>query len=323
MRVRLFAVAVVGCFSLLPATASAVHVRCGDTITQDTTLDTDVVCTDQDPVGLLIGANDVTLRFNGNSIQGAGVADSNGIADDGTARSGVRIQGASTGTIEGFEDGIDLDAANSQVLKLVVTATGVGIAMRGDGNHIYKSTVTMNQGSGFAGIEVQGNDVFLGANQIVGSALTSPDDGIVVYGDRPEVIYNNVDGCAFDGVILGTYTAGMVALNTVTNCDIGYNVSGTGIKIQTNNASGNCIGMVVDDPAAFVRYNDAHDNCADGIVVMQAGATVRKNRANDNADYGINAPVGTIDLGLNVAGRNGVANCLNVVCAAPPPLPPS
>ena len=319
MRVRLFTVAVVACLGLLPATASAVHVQCGDTITQDTTLDSDVVCTDQNSVGLVIGGDDLTLQLNGYTLQGADVANSDGIADDGTARSGIAIRGSLTGTIEGFEDGVDLDAANSKVMKLGVTATGYGVAIRGDGNYIYRVTVDMSAGSGIAGIEALGNGLFLGANQILGSPLTSPDDGIVVYGDNPEIIYNNVTGCAFDGVVAGTYTAGMIARNTVTGCDIGFTPSGTGIKIQTNNASGNCIGMVVDDPAAFVRYNDAHNNCAEGILILQAGATVKRNRANNNADHGINAAVGTIDLGENVAGGNGVANCLNLVCAAPPP----
>ena len=55
MRVRSLAIAALGCLWLLPATASAVHVQCGDTITQETVLDSDVVCTAQDPVGLVIG----------------------------------------------------------------------------------------------------------------------------------------------------------------------------------------------------------------------------------------------------------------------------
>ena len=82
--------------------------------------------------------------------------------------------------------------------------------------------------------------------------------------------------------------------------------SGTGIRIQTNEASGNCIGMVIDDPAARVRWNHANDNCSHGIFVMQPGASLLKNFANNNADFGIDAPEGTIDLGSNTAtGRRG------------------
>ena len=110
MRVRSLAIAALGCLWLLPATASAAHVQCGDTITQVTVLDSDVVCTAQDPVGLVIGANDVELGLKGYTIRGAGAAGTDGIADDGTARSGVTIR---TGSITGFEDGVDLDVSNS------------------------------------------------------------------------------------------------------------------------------------------------------------------------------------------------------------------
>jgi parallel beta-helix repeat protein len=318
MRARCFVVAALGCFWLLTATASAVHVQCGDTIAQYTVLDSDVVCTDQDPVGLVIGANDVKLRLDGHTIQGAGAPGSDGIADDGTARSGVIIKGGAGGAITGFEDGVDLDVSNGTIMKLAVDATAVGISARGDDNFIWGNSVDMTGGAGFAAIEALGDDTFVWGNVVTGSA-TSLDDGIVVHGNNPEIVYNSVDGCAFDGVIATTYTAGMVARNTVTNCEFGFNPSGTGLRLQANSASGNFIGIVIDDPAAFVRRNTANDNGAVGILIVQAGATVRGNTANNNAEIGIDAPVGTIDKGENTATGNGTTDCLVVVCL--PPLP--
>ena len=315
MRTRILVAAALGCLWLLPATASGSHVVCGQTITELTVLDSDVVCTDQDPVGLVIGGDNFTLWLQGHSIVGADAALSHGIADDGTVRSGVTIRG---GSISGFDNGVDLDASASQVMGLTVGANSVGIALRGTGNYIFRNTVDMGAAAGFAGIEALGDDSHLWGNTVTGSA-TSPDDGIVVHGNNPRIIANSVTGCAFDGVIVTTYTAGLVARNSVTGCDIGFAPSGTGIKLQTNVASGNCIGIVVDDPAALVRWNTANDNCTEGIVIGQPGATLLKNVANNNIDIGIDAPDGTIDEGGNTATGNGVADCLGVVCLPPAP----
>ena len=165
--------------------------------------------------------------------------------------------------------------------------------MRGNGNYFHKNTVDMSTGSGFAGIEAIGDDTYLWGNIVTGSPQTSPDDGIVVHGNNPRIVLNSVDGCAFDGVIVDSYTDGIVARNTVTNCDIGYHPVGYGPQAsRPTSASGNCIGMVVDDPAALVRWNHANDNCSEGIVVGQPGATLCKNMANNNVDIGIDAPDG-------------------------------
>ena len=51
-----------------PAFAS--HVYCGDTITTDTTLDTDLI--DCPSNGIVIGADDITLDLNGHVIDGDG-----------------------------------------------------------------------------------------------------------------------------------------------------------------------------------------------------------------------------------------------------------
>src|SRR5687767_12478003 len=136
MRIRLLVLAAFVCLLAFPAYAPASHVACGDTITAETVLDGDLTCTEN--VGLVIGADDFTLWLNGHTITGPGVdADgSDGIADDGTARSGVVVRG---GTITGFQDGVDLDASNSEVKGLQVVAGAVGISVRGNDNFIYRN----------------------------------------------------------------------------------------------------------------------------------------------------------------------------------------
>ena len=283
-------------------------------------LDSDIICPSTATDGLVIGGNDFTVWLQGHTIQGPGVdmAGTDGIIDDGVAHSGVTVRG---GTITGFEDGVDLDVTDSAAKGLSVAAGGVGISLRGAGNTLYRNTVDMTNAAGvtgFSGIESLGDNPYVWGNVVNGSAETGPDDGIVINGENPLIILNTVTGCGFDGVIASAYTAGLVALNNVTGCDIGITPSGMGIKLQSNTTSGNCIGMVVDDPTALVRWNTANDNCTEGIVIGQEGAALKKNTANNNVDIGIDAPPNTIDLGGNTATGNAT-DCLGVVCTAPAP----
>jgi hypothetical protein len=72
MRVRdasMFVALAAACLALTAGQASASHVSCGDTITADTTLDSDLV--DCPSNGIVIGADDITLDLNGHTIDGA------------------------------------------------------------------------------------------------------------------------------------------------------------------------------------------------------------------------------------------------------------
>ena len=51
---------------LLVPPASATHVGCGDVVTQDTTLDSDLLCEGD---GLIVAASDVTLDLGGHVIR--------------------------------------------------------------------------------------------------------------------------------------------------------------------------------------------------------------------------------------------------------------
>ena len=306
MLFRTLVIVACACLWLLPAQASAAHITCGDMITGDVVLDGDVICDETATEGLVIGGDDITVWLEGHSIIGAGgdLPGTDGIRDDGSPRSGVTIRG---GTVTGFEDGIDLDADDSEVKGMRVESVGsLGMSVRGARNYVYRNTT---DSAGFAGIEAIGEDAYLWGNHVLGT----PDDGIIVDGEDPRVVLNSVQGCAFDGIIVTGYSAGIVARNNVTGCDIGFSPSGRGLKLQTNEATGNCIGMFVDDPGALVRWNTASDNCSEGIIVGQAGATLSKNTANNNVDIGIDAVLGTIDGGGNTATGNDV-DCLGVVC---------
>jgi hypothetical protein len=66
----LLGLAVAGVIALSGGQARASHVGCGDTITTDTTLDSDLIdCANN---GIVIGADDITLDLNGHVIDGDG-----------------------------------------------------------------------------------------------------------------------------------------------------------------------------------------------------------------------------------------------------------
>jgi hypothetical protein len=179
--------------------------------------------------------------------------------------------------------------------------------MRGADNFVYRITTDLD---GFSAIQVAGPNAYLWGNVVRGL----PTYGLIVDGENPLIVLNRVEACVFDGILVTGYSAGKIAINTVTGCDIGISPSGRSIKVQKNDASGNCIGIFVEDPDARVRANTANANCSEGIVIGQPGARVWQNVANDNVEIGIDAVEGTIDGGLNVATGNGLENCLGVIC---------
>ena len=104
-------------FSAGPASAS--HVRCGDTITANTTLDSDLV--DCPSNGILIGADGITLDLNGHTIAGDDEpfepCPVDQPCDIGVLNEGhddVTIQG---GTVRGFGPGVGVVQANRNRLR--------------------------------------------------------------------------------------------------------------------------------------------------------------------------------------------------------------
>src|SRR3954463_3663307 len=94
MRIGITAVVgavVVALFLVLYAgEALADHVRCGDTITRSTTLDSDLVCSGSLP-GIRAGADAVTLDLNGHLVDHSGIGPgiSNPGFDDVTLQNGA------------------------------------------------------------------------------------------------------------------------------------------------------------------------------------------------------------------------------------------
>jgi hypothetical protein len=296
--------------ALTSAPAPAATVACGDAITQDTIVENDIVCSDPADIGVVIAADNITVRFRHHTIMGAGASGlgSIGITDDGVERTGVTIRDAH---IDGFDTGIYMNAANTDVWGMTFTGVDTGMYLAGDGNYVYRNTMAS---SGTIGLDIAGNGVYLWGNWITGA----PESGIAVAGDNPLIVRNVVTGCSvFDGITISGYTTfAKVAQNTVTGCDSGIYMAGAGdhAHLQSSEVSGNCDGLFVTDPTALVWRNNAHDNTCTGISIGAAGATVKENTANNNGSIGIDAVTGTIDGGGNKASGNPDQDCFVVVC---------
>jgi copper-binding protein NosD len=296
-------------FALTGAPAPAATLACGDKITQDTIVENDIVCTDPAAIGLVIGADNITVRFRGHSITGAGALGqgSAGIATD-VEHTGVMVRDAH---IDGFDSGIAMSATNSDVRGNVFSNVDTGMSVFGDGNFVYRNVMAS---AGTLGLDIFGNDVYLWGNWVTGK----PAAGIAVDGDNSLVVRNKVLGCSgFDGITISGYsTFSKVAQNTVTGCDSGIAMVGAGnhAHLQSSNVSGNCDGLFVTDPTAFVWRNNAHDNRCSGISLGEAGATVQENAADNNGGIGIDAVLGTIDGGGNHASGNPDGDCFVVIC---------
>jgi hypothetical protein len=302
---------------VLPAApALATHVECGDTITRDTTLDSDVVCEGETygVTAITIAADDVTLDLAGHAVSGEAAyhEGSNGIAAD-APRTGLTIRG---GTVRGFGAGINLLASRTVVAGMKsLDNGGVGIWVRGDDNVVRENEV---RHTGEFGISLHGDRVVLDRNRVGGMIGCAR-----VTGESPRLTRNVLEDCYWAGGI-DRYTTAIVARNTVSDNASGFSVFGDGAQVLRNDFSANeGTGLVVSDPRALVDRNIANDNRLDhpnnpssGIEIHVPGAVVSRNRADRNQAYGIDAVPGTIDGGGNRARGNGnPAQCLNITCS--------
>jgi hypothetical protein len=303
----LVALAAIMLFTISAGQALANHVQCGDVITQNTTLDSDVVCEGETygVTAITIAADNVTLDLNGYTVRGAYSfedATSNGVATD-APRTGLAVV---HGTIIGFTRGVALEVSNSVVRNLILDDGSTGVDVRGDNN-----TLTRNRShnGGFAGIIVRGDGSVLDRNVADGSEFC-----VRAIGDQLSITRNTVTGCIV-GISVEGYSTALVARNTSAGSQDGIDVFGSGARVEHNTASGNSRGIAVVDPQALVLHNVASDNSVgSGIESSAPGTTLTRNRADRNANYGIEAP-GAVDGGGNRAKHNGnPAQCLGVSC---------
>jgi parallel beta-helix repeat protein len=274
LRATIVAIVVMAMGAVAPPIAAAGGIDCGDTLTEDTTLESDLVGCPAD--GLLIGADGITLDLNGHSISGPGTTDIrfDGV-DNSAGHDGVTIK---NGVIQNFADGVFLDggASDGRMHGLAITGTLAGIeVLNSSENMIAGNTLSENINFGIIVIESSGNRIVRNtiAGNGVASARVEAAGILLAQGSSDTVIKENRLSGNHDGVqILGSNA------NRIVDDSIRGNL---GFGVIVGESSGNEI----------VR-NAIARNGADGILLRSsdrgriAGNTLT---ANDNA--GIQLPL--------------------------------
>ena len=194
-RPVLLTAAVVGTFAFTADPALADHVSCGDTITADTTLDSDLV--DCPNNGIVIGADDITLDLNGHRIDGDGTEFQDalrtepcdlGIANDG--HDGVTV---SDGSVREFATGVLVGSARqNRVLEhlLVENTTSSGSCLAASARSLVRDSSGSHniapEGDGFG---LFGSDHIRILNNEI---RRNPGPGIHVFDSHDNLIKGNL-----------------------------------------------------------------------------------------------------------------------------------
>lgn len=325
--------------ALLPDSALANHVQCGDVIAKDTTLDGDLSCRGD---GLTVVASGVTVDLAGHTIAGSGT-------DEGVSvwAGDVTITG---GTITDFAYGAYTDGPRGTTLHdVVLRRNGTGLHCQFAPECRIEQSVVRDNGVGIRIYSPDGGDpepTVIRRNEIVlnvtgvrttgESALVAHNrvaqnsgDGISSSFGRPVgVVRNLVSGNGEEGVriffgVQATISGNRIVDNAANGVGVhGGSGEGTEADIDNNRIERNGGDGVLVEPFTnvTVRHNRANRNGDDGIDVdiptcCQDETLVAANMAHFNADLGIEAGPGTTDGGGNKARHNGnPAQCTGVSC---------
>jgi parallel beta-helix repeat protein len=297
--------------------AGPVTVTCGQVITRDTKLANDL--SNCHGIGLVVGADDLTLDLNGHTVDGDGVADFEGINVNRHARATIEH-----GTITDFVEGVAvLFSAGTRVRDLSISRERhVGLFVSDSRNITVKRTMASD--IAFAGLFAsRSRDVRLKRNTVTASGsgiaarlsrrLTiaenslsaNQNEGIYLYDDTAHStvernsVVDNGDGIVLD---LGA-TRNLVARNTVSGSGAGVVlIAADANRVDRNVLTGGMFAglVLVGSDRNRVRRNSitgaGHDPDAEGgihLVSNDDGSTSDRNVIAKNDLIG-NAPDGLL-----------------------------
>jgi parallel beta-helix repeat protein len=306
--------------------ASAGPVACGETITADTTLESDLV--DCPNNGIIIGADDITLDLNGHMIDGDDVlvdscpkneACDVGVLNDG--HNGVTITG---GTVKEFALGALVFSARRNILRGLTTfehVFGGFTLVQVVRSSVRGSTASQNAGpdSGVGITLFESNN-----NRIVGNAFFDNRElGIhLILSDHNYVAKNRVRDNPEDGIILQG-DGNKIVDNRVVRNSIGVTIFQKPARAVGNVVARNHVrrgprgGIYVDSvpERTVIKRNHVFRTGRHGILIGNPTTIVTRNEARYNDDLGIKAVKGVIDGGGNRASGNGNRRqCVNISC---------
>jgi parallel beta-helix repeat protein len=285
------------CVLSLGATpAHASTVRCGATITTDTTLHHDL--TDCVGNGLVIGADNIKLNLNGHTVDGNDAEDhcpGDQSCDDGVNNSdghrGVTVTG---GAIREFDVGVLLVDASDNVLRgLATSQNSVGILLEhSTAGHIVNNAATDNQFMGVLLLHSSDHNEIRN-NKVSGSVL-SP--GLLI----DDSDHNRVERNVLDGNDQGIASSPGSDYNDFTGNRASHNLGGaigadggTGNRLRENLIADNGDGITV----GLARQIEISGNIVKGSGTFGAPDTGGFGILLDGSDDA------TVDRNVVVGGR--------------------
>jgi parallel beta-helix repeat protein len=288
----------------------ATALQCGQVITQDVRLDSDLTCPPASN-GLIIGADGVTVDLNGHVISSTSPMPS-GIAIGNAGHDRVTIR---DGTITGgFAAGVVLtESSHNRLVDLAVRGGG-GETIRIEGGR--RNSITGSDVFGrFIAIGVEGSDHV----RIVGNTVSGffASDAMSIRASFA-VVARNTTGATGTGSLFIDGSSNRIVGNEVRNGGLaGIGVfGGSGNLLARNGTSASFDGIFVGSSATdtILRRDLASGNADDGIDVESPSTILIRNTANDNGDLGIEAVPGVFAIANRAAGNGNPLQCLNVVC---------
>ena len=267
--------------ALAPAANGArpVTVHCGQTVTADTKLANDL--RDCPGVGIVIGADGVTLDLNGHTVDGNGTADAEGIQSDGHDRVAIKH-----GKVTDFVEGVAvIDARGARVRRLSTRRSRhAGIFLDGARVARVSGNATRDKCAGITVTRSRG--VRVTRNTVSGGTCS----GISIFeSDGTRITENSASPAEGPGIIaLRDSDRIRIERNSVVNGGgdaIVVAEEGDRAVVTRNTASGNAgVGVVLDAGTARSRvtHNSLMNNSFGGIVVVGSD----DNLAADNSILG-------------------------------------
>ncbi|MFH1064383.1 MAG: right-handed parallel beta-helix repeat-containing protein [Candidatus Woesearchaeota archaeon] len=272
---------------------AALSLQCGDVITSDTTLPSDLTgCTG---TGITIGTAGVTLDCNGHYIQGDYVSSGNEygvyITANGVTVKNCTIYGYNTSS--GVEAGIYATGSNNVLLQDNIFYNNYYGAwlVGGSGSNITGSNV---YGAMFKGIFV---DTGTSSFRVTGSNIhdTYSSAGSNAAGIS---VYASGMGTVFGNILTNMTGASSGIISGIHILDAGnMNISGNTIS------SLNTTGISVNDPGVgangFTVADNSVTNCTNGIGVAGANHNITRNTIANNTGTGLSIDENTVHVWHN------------------------
>jgi parallel beta-helix repeat protein len=157
-------------------------VACGDQLTSDTRLESDLMCSGD---ALTIAADGITLNLNGHTITGDGTG--NGITV--RQRSDVTIHG---GAVNQFITGIFVAQSTGVMVKdNSFTLNREAVFLNGSSVNIVKSNVAWNNSSRGIMLRPTTSGIVSTGNMVVDNTLTGNPSGILIFGQSGNTLKGN------------------------------------------------------------------------------------------------------------------------------------